>query len=165
MKEQLPYQKTSEAIKGYCDSEIAKNETNDCVVRAFASAFDVTYDFAHQYVEKHFQRQPGKGTFGTSYKMITMSNNGVEINGKNIYLVGDKISDFMWGALRYDAKLKGQKIKREMTVGRFIKENPKGTFFVIVRGHAFTIKNGVVIGNVEDSKRKRKVMHYAFKIE
>ena len=38
-----------------------------------------------------------------------------------------------------------------MTVGTFIKKYPEGTFFIIVKGHAFTIKNGVVIGNYEDA--------------
>jgi len=41
MKTKLPYESTGKAIKGYTDSLTAKTETNDCVVRAFASAFDV----------------------------------------------------------------------------------------------------------------------------
>ena len=50
MKNKLPYEATSKAIQGYSESTIAKSETNDCVVRAFASAFDVSYDRAHKYV-------------------------------------------------------------------------------------------------------------------
>jgi hypothetical protein len=52
-----------------------------------------------------------------------------------------------------------------MTVGTFIKNNPTGTFFILVRGHAFTIKNGVVIGNTEDAIKKRKVVECVFEIK
>jgi hypothetical protein len=52
-----------------------------------------------------------------------------------------------------------------MTVGTFIKENPIGTFFVLVNGHAFTIKDGIVHGNYEDSTKKRKIMKHAFQIK
>jgi hypothetical protein len=51
-----------------------------------------------------------------------------------------------------------------MTVGTFIKQNPKGTFFVLVRQHAFTIKDGVVIGNYEDAVKTKKIMRCAFEI-
>ena len=52
-----------------------------------------------------------------------------------------------------------------MTVGTFIKKNPIGTFFILVQGHAFTIKDGVVIGNYEDSTKKRRVIKHAFEIK
>ena len=50
------------------------------------------------------------------------------------------------------------------SIGKFIKDNPIGTFLVSVRGHAFTIKNGVVIGNVEDAIKTRKVLQSIWKI-
>jgi hypothetical protein len=52
-----------------------------------------------------------------------------------------------------------------MTVGTFIKKNPVGTFFILVKGHAFTIKDGVVIGNYEDAQKPRRVMLDAFEIK
>jgi hypothetical protein len=51
-----------------------------------------------------------------------------------------------------------------MTVGTFIKKNPKGTFVICVRSHAFSIKDGVVMGNVEDSKKTRKIINSAWKV-
>ena len=45
----IPYTATSQAIKGYSDSPLAKSERNDCVVRAIASAFDIDYNKAHQW--------------------------------------------------------------------------------------------------------------------
>lgn len=165
MKNRLPYEMTSKAIKGYSDSAIAKSETNDCVVRAFASSFEIPYNDAHKYVEEEFKRQPRKGTYGTSLRLVKMSNENVEVNGKKVHLVGYRFTPSMFGTLSYDVKVKGEVKKRNMTVGTFIKKNPIGTFFVIVSGHAFTIKNGVVIGNYEDSMRVKRVMKCAFEIK
>jgi hypothetical protein len=61
--------------------------------------------------------------------------------------------------------VKGEQVKRQMTVGTFVKKNPKGTFFVLVKGHAFTIKDGVVIGNYEDAVKTKKIMRCAFEIK
>lgn len=165
MNDRLPYCNRYEAIKGYLESSIAKGETNDCVVRAFASSFEVDYDFAHQYVAEHFKRKPRKGTFMTSSKLVNMSDNNTEVNGKRVYTVGNRTNNWMANSLVYEVNVKGQKVKREMTVGTFIKKNPTGTFFILVRGHAFTIKNGVVIGNTEDSVKKRRVIRCAFEIK
>jgi hypothetical protein len=52
-----------------------------------------------------------------------------------------------------------------MTVGTFVKKNPVGTFFVLVKGHAFTIKDGVVIGNVEDAIKTKRPMKAAFLVK
>lgn len=165
MNDRLPYCNRYEAIKGYLESSIAKGETNDCVVRAFASSFEVDYDFAHQYVAEYFKRKPRKGTFMTSSKLVNMSDNNTEVNGKRVYTVGNRTNNWMANSLVYEVKVKGQKVKREMTVGTFIKQNPTGTFFILVRGHAFTIKNGVVIGNTEDAIKKRRVIRCAFEIK
>ena len=42
-------------------SSLAKNETNDCAVRAFANAFNITYDTAHQFAADKFERKARKG--------------------------------------------------------------------------------------------------------
>lgn len=165
MKNKLPYCKTSEAIKGYSESKIAKGESNDCVVRAFASSFDVDYDFAHQYVADYFKREPRKGAYRVSSGMVKLSDNSVEVNGKRVYTVGNRTNDWLIDSLTYPVKVKGFITKRKMTVGTFIKNNPTGTFFILVRGHAFTIKDGVVIGNYEDSIKKRRIMRCAFEIK
>ena len=165
MKNKLPYEATGKAIKGYCDSKIAKGETNDCVVRAFASSFEVSYDYAHKYVAEEFNRQPRRGTFGTPLKFIKMSDNGVMINGKKVHIVGERKNDYMLKSLDYPVKVKGEMVTRKMTVGTFVKKNPKGTFFVLVKGHAFTIKDGVVVGNFEDSQKLKRPMRCAFEIK
>ena len=164
MKNKLPYEATGNAIKGYTESKTAQGETNDCVVRAFASAFEVSYDYAHKYVANEFGRKPRKGTYGTAETLVKMSDNLFKVNGKKVCPVGHRYSSNMFGSLSYDVKVKGITKRRSMTVGTFVKQNPKGTFFVLVRRHAFTIKDGVVIGNLQDAKQRRKHITGAWKI-
>ena len=165
MKNKLPYESTSTAIQGYSDSKIAKSETADCVVRAFASAFEVTYDRAHKYVAENFNRQPRRGTYGTVSKLVKMVDNRTTVNYKKVHPVGVRKSSTMVDSLAYNVTIKGVTKVRQMTVGTFIKQNPKGTFFVLVRQHAFTIKDGVVIGNYEDAVKTKKIMRCAFEIK
>ena len=166
MKKELPYCMTGRAIKGYSDSVTARRETNDCVVRAFASSFDISYDFAHKYVAEEFKRKPRKGTYFTCSKMVKLSESPIKLNNKKIIPIGTKCSSFAYPySLSYDVKVKGEQVKRQMTVGTFVKKNPKGTFFVLVRGHAFTIKDGVVIGNPEDAIKLKRPMRAAFEIK
>ena len=45
-------------------SSLALNEKNDCAVRAFATAFNITYDNAHTFATEKFARKAGKGVKG-----------------------------------------------------------------------------------------------------
>jgi len=164
MKDTLPYCTTEKAIKGYAESPIAKGERNDCVVRAFASSFGVSYDYAHKYVKENFGRKNREGTYGTVLKMKKLSEDRKQINYKKVKCLGTK-SDTGIHDLRYPVKTKDGIVKREMTVGTFVKQNPVGTFFILVSRHAFTIKDGVVIGNYEDSTKKKRVIKFAFEVK
>jgi hypothetical protein len=165
MKLKLPYEATGKAIKGYTESVTAKTETNDCVVRAFASSFEVSYDTAHKFIAEEFKRKPRCGTFGTVPKLLSLVDNGFKINNKKIQVVGKRTNMVLMGSLEYPVKVNGNITMRKMTVGTFIKKNPKGTFFVLVTGHAFTIKDGVVIGNYEDAIKTKRPMRCAFEVK
>jgi hypothetical protein len=164
MKNQLPYCNTSEAIKGYDNSPIAKSETNDCVVRAIASAFDLEYDRAHKFVADTFGRKPRQGTFGFGPGMNKIAEERTRIGRKCIKSMGTKSEHSSFRSLSYDVKVKGVKTSRQMTVGTFISKYPLGTYVVTVKRHAFTIKDGVVIGNREDAIQKRKIMLLAWRV-
>ena len=164
MKEGLPYCTTKEAIKGYAESPIARGEKNDCVVRAFASAFEVSYDYAHKYVRENFGRKNREGTYGTVLKMTKLSEEKRQVNYKRVKCIGTK-SEMGTHSLRYPVKTKDGIVKREMTVGTFAKQNPVGTFFILVSRHAFTIKDGVVNGNWEDAVKKKRVIKFAFEVK
>jgi hypothetical protein len=164
MKEGLPYCTTNEAIKGYAESPIAKGERNDCVVRAFASSFGVSYDYAHKYVKEKFGRKNREGTYGTVLKMRQIAEDRKQINYKKVKCLGTKSDNGMY-CLSYKVKTKNGFVNREMTVGTFAKQNPVGTFFILVKGHAFTIKDGVVIGNWDDAVKKKRIVKFAFEVK
>jgi hypothetical protein len=150
---QLPYINRTEGIIGYTESVIAKNETNDCFVRAVASAYEIPYDEAHTWVKEKFGRKDRKGTMFVACKLATMYSLNQTFSGKSIKAIGDLRS---YVPNTY-------KIKRT-TLNQFIKKYPTGTYIIIVRGHAFTLKNGAVIGNSQDAKSMRKIVHDAFEI-
>jgi hypothetical protein len=147
----IPYTATSIAIKGYSDSALAKSERGDCVVRAVASAYDIHYDKAHKWVADNFKRKPKKGTYGFPIGMNKMSDNKTRFNYKRTKTIDPKFLTTNNG-------------KSKMTVGTFVKEYDKGTYIVRVSGHAFTIKDGSVIGNPNDAEQIRKVVKNAWKI-
>lgn len=149
MKNSLPYTKTSDAIIGYTDSLIAKSERADCVVRAVASATGMDYNKAHKWVETKFNRKHRKGTFGFAAGMNGMSASGTTLNRKSIKPL---------------TKVELTNGKSKMTVGSFAKIYNKGAFVITVSHHAFTIKNGVVIGNTDDSTKIRRIIKCAWKI-
>jgi hypothetical protein len=147
----IPYTSTSQAIKGYSDSALAKSETNDCVVRAIASAYDIEYYKAHQWVANKFKRQFRKGTFGFPTGMNAMSDNNTRFNYKRTKTIDPKYLTTNGG-------------KSKMTVGTFAKEYNTGTYIIRVARHAFTIKDGSVIGNPNDATQLRKIIKNAWKI-
>ena len=159
MNNEIKYIPTKEAIIGYSDSTIAKTENHDCVVRAIASSFEMHYDEAHQFVAKTWFRGNREGTRNFIGGMRSMVDKGVMINGKSFSNLGDQ-----YGHMKYDVKVKGQVVKRNMTTGTFIKKFPKGRYVVVVRGHAFSIIDGVVVGNTGDAKMKKRVILYSWKV-
>ena len=138
MNNELKYISTKDAIIGYSDSVIAKNETNDCVVRAISSAFEMHYDETHQFVKVKFGRENRKGTRFFVGGMRRMADDKVKINGKSFETMGGQFAQ-----MDYDVKVKGQIVKRKMTTGTFIKKYPTGRYLVVVRGHAFSIIDGL----------------------
>jgi hypothetical protein len=52
-----------------------------------------------------------------------------------------------------------------ITLSRFLEKNPKGKYLIIVKQHAFSIINGVVIGNSNDGSRLRAKILFALKVE
>jgi hypothetical protein len=143
----IPYIKTGDAIKGYNDSQLAKSERADCVVRAIASAYEMEYDLAHKFVTLTFGRKPKRATFRFIPTMNTICDMGTKINKK----ITQKIPDVNSG-------------KNRMSVGTFAKWWDKGTYIINVSGHAFTIKDGQVIGNPNDSTQLRKIVKAAWRI-
>jgi len=131
-------------------SSLARNEKNDCAVRAFANAFQITYDTAHKFAEEVFNRKPKKGTksvfpilsklgfaqfdmFADSLfpETRTYSIHPIARNNKRIGIVN---TDYTHKVVNH-------------TVKTFCAKFNKGTFILTVNNHALTIKDGVVIDN------------------
>jgi hypothetical protein len=148
---------SSSYIIGYSESKIAKSETNDCVVRSFASSFRTTYDEAHQFVATKFNRKNRKGTARFVTTMNNMANHNQVLWGKTLKKLGNSNS-------KNSMKFEDKGVTRNMTTFQFLKKYPKGTYMVTVSGHAFTISNGVVIGNHEDVLKTRKVILHAWEV-
>jgi hypothetical protein len=159
MNNEIKYIPTKEAIIGYSDSTIAKTESNDCVVRAIASSFEMSYDDSHKFVAKIWFRRNREGTRNFVGGLRHMINNKVKINDKLFETMGNE-----YGHVSYEVKVKGQMVKRNMTTGTFIKKYPVGKYLVVVRGHAFSIIDGQVVGNTSDATMKKRVINNAFKI-
>ena len=158
MKTKTPYISSSIAIKGITDSKLAQSETNDCVVRAFASAFGVTYDYAHKKVAEVFGRKNRQGTAYFSLTMSALASKQIKFNRKGIKPIKEDQNLMYW------VDVKGNRVLRNMTTAKFLEKYSKGTYIVTIKGHAFTIKDGVVIGNPDDAIQRKKVIFSAWKI-
>ena len=130
-------------------SSLALNEKNDCAVRAFANAFNITYDTAHQFAADKFERKTRKGVKGM---FITLSKLG--------FATFDLFQDSLFPERKTysihpltrskTGKVVNHAYKHKEvshTVKTLCAEFNKGTFIVIVAKHALVIKDGIVIDN------------------
>jgi hypothetical protein len=128
-------------------SNLATRETNDCVVRAFSAALDISYDSAHGWVKRNFSRKFGKGTYTHLHiqNVLGKVKNGYKLKAYGCH------PDKKWAMEcrgfkvvtnpRYKNKQVGYTLKS------FMESHPKGRFFVIVERHAVAIVDGVLYGN------------------
>lgn len=100
------------------NSERGKNETNDCTVVALSNATGYSYDFCHEFLEKQAGRQNRKG--------IRMFNFLLQIP--------------VVGEYRFS-----QISVRKQKLRTFIREHEHGTYIVLTRGHAQTVKDGKLL--------------------
>mgnify|MGYP001208082358 CR=1 FL=1 len=154
------YKYSSVEIKGYKTSSLAQEETNDCVVRAFATATEVGYNQAHEFVSQTFGRKKRQGTSFMDTTMMKLEETGMTVGSKAV-----KVRVLGIDEITNTYKLKGEIIKRKKTVKSFISSHPKGTYIVTVAGHAFTVKDGVLVDNQGEEFRPTRKVLSAFKLE
>ena len=125
-------------------SKLAAGEKNDCAVRAFANAFNITYDVAHEFTAKEFKRKARKGTqavYATLNKLKSVTF--------------DLFSDTLFPETKtYNLVCFNKPINTDYThkkvaytVKTFCAKHSKGTYIVLVNKHALVIKNGIVVDN------------------
>ena len=153
-------------------SNVAKGEKNDCVVRAFANACDVSYEAAHATVKQVFDRKDGRGVQLFNFimkqiKAIKFDHVGQlslfdsnDVVTRNVQHIGD--------APKLGGKLINPKYKHKKvayTVKEFARRFNKGNYILAVKGHALAIKNGVICDNNNyQIDGYRRVVESAFKI-
>ena len=140
-------------------SLLAKSEKNDCFVRAFANAFNVTYDIAHKFIAEKFERKFRKGAKMTIDKLSKLGKVSFELFKDSLFPVTKE----------YNLKCVNKPINREYThkrvnytVKTFCAKYSKGTYIVLVNKHALVIKNGIVVDNPNNrfDGYRRVVMGY-----
>ena len=134
------YLKVNEKYASF-DSELARNEKNDCVVRSVASAADIAYRTAHNFCKEYFGREDKRGTNNMNIvtQMMLAETTGIELEGKKF---GVRVLGKNEIKNRY--KLKGEVIFRKKTLKSFISTHMKGTYLIMIANHALTVKDGEV---------------------
>ena len=131
------------------------SETNDCSVRAFTTALDVDYDSAHSYLKETFKREDKKGCLKMDLTARKISLSGETQKIENVEFNIEVLPE---NKVTNTYKLHGEEIARKKTVKSFIKDFAEGIYLVLVSGHVFTVKNGLMIDNVgEEWRPTRKV--------
>jgi len=136
------------------ESLIASGEKNDCTVYAIATAFEMDYDAAHEEVTTRMNRQEGQGVKRTN--IVQALAEGTTINGKTITRVIKSPTKTY--------KVYGNTIPRQLRLSSFVKENQEGTYVILTRGHAMTLKDGVLMDNKNETKT-RALVEIAFKVD
>ena len=124
------------------DSQLAKSEKNDCVVRSIASAAEVTYKVAHDFCKNILKREDRKGTknYIISSTFLMAEDKGLELGNKkfDVNVLGKK-------DIKNRYKVNGDIIWRQKTLKSFIQTHKTGTYLVMVASHALTVKDGEVL--------------------
>ena len=153
----------------------ARNEKNDCVVRAVANSFDINYDQAHSFVTKEFKRRKGNATYYTNAKMKKVAKEVLEFKpeGQMDLFEDSEIKTVTVKHVGDEPKRGGKLINRKYkhkkvpyTVKTFAQTYKRGNYFVLVNKHALAIKNGVVVDNSNyQFDGYRRVVTSAFKVK
>ena len=130
-------------------SSLAVNEKNDCAVRAFANAFNISYDVAHKFAEDKFARKAKKGVKNMFQTLTELGFATFDLFQNSLF------PETRTYGIHPIARSKSGKLvntdytHKEVnhTVKTFCAKFNKGTFIVMVAKHALTIKDGIVIDN------------------
>ena len=131
-------------------SSLASRETDDCVVRAFASALDISYDSAHGWVKRNFKRKFGKGTHTTCFiaGVLGKVKNGYKLKAYGCHPDKKWIMKPRGFKVITNPRYKNKQVG--YTLKSFMESHPKGRFFVIVERHAVAVVDGVLYGNTSE---------------
>lgn len=108
---------------GYKQSHIEDskrfNEWGDCTVMAWSHCFDCEYEKAHAWMKRHGR----------------LHRKGMKLN---------EIHAALKSCTKARVKFGPYTQKNKIALSKFVKQHPKGRYYVLVRGHALCVKDGVV---------------------
>ena len=114
-----------------CKEQISRyRESGCCSVIALANTMDWSFGKAHRFMAKH-GRKHGRGMAMYQISRVMQKLNKERGNDCN-----------------------------GMTINRFVKSNPKGSYYVLVRGHALAVVDGTVQDWTGDTAQRRKIIEY-----
>ena len=114
-------------------------DKNFCTVAALALTLDWSFGKAHRHMAKA-GRKNGRGMFECDWRPA------IQAAAES---VGKRFKEGHWH-IRGDG--------RAMTLSRFCKEYPTGTYYVKVSGHAVAIVDGVMHDWTADTAGRRKII-------
>jgi len=130
-------------------SSLALNEKNDCAVRAFANAFNVSYDVAHKFAEDKFARKAKKGVKNMFRTLNDLGFATFDLFSNTLFPETRTYGIHPLKRSKTGKVVNTKYTHKEVnhTVKTFCAQYNKGTYIVIVSKHALTIKDGIVIDN------------------
>ena len=127
-------------------SLIAKGEKNDCVVRACANAFSITYDVAHKFVASEFNRKARRGTKKVFNTFSTLGNVAFDLFQDTLFPI---TKEYKLKCVNKPVNASYTHKKVSYTVKTFCANYGIGTYIVLVHKHALVIKDGIVVDNAD----------------
>lgn len=120
----LKYIHPEQFISGLSESRYRNYETNDCVVKAFAILFGISYDEAHGFSRGFFDRPERNGpeNFTNSMKRM-IRNKNFSFNGKVIQV----------------------RLNEMLTIQRVQKEYHQGVYLVLTYDHVSVLCDGIFV--------------------
>ncbi|MBM3164916.1 MAG: hypothetical protein FJZ80_05585 [Bacteroidetes bacterium] len=130
-------------IEGYETSRYRGYETNDCVVKALAILFGISYDEAHGFARGFFSRDERAGTHGFTHGIRTMMRDP---------------------SARFYGTVQEAECYRNETIATVQKAYPKGVYLVDSCHHVSVLCDGVWVdyaGLITPNTRVNAVYHFS----
>ena len=125
-------------------SSLALNEKNDCAVRAFANAFNISYDIAHEFTAKEFKRKARKGTKAVFSTFNALGKVAFDLFQDSLFPI---TKEYKLKCVNKPVNASYTHKRVNYTVKTFCAKFSKGTYIVLVNKHALVIKDGIVVDN------------------
>jgi len=123
----------------------AGKETNDCTVRALASASGMHYEKAHALLKKNGRKDRCGARFYTMQKAYNEANFSLHsVHGTT-------------NQAKYVARITSTKAQEGITLGKLLPRLTKGSFIVNVTSHAIAVVDGKVLDTFASPAGKRVI--------